>query len=137
MKDITCRFTLHFELVVDCCAGTFSVAKAFMLFLRHKRFVGSDPVLEFVASRLLRVALMLLRLVLSEESKNSKDEDVHQAASIICHSYGRAKILNVASMNRKCLVVLLFCKRFRCIYSTICEQILWCMIFVIGQNYPS
>lgn len=38
IKNTIHKFTLPSGLVVDCCAGTFSVSKTFLLQLQHGRF---------------------------------------------------------------------------------------------------
>lgn len=49
MKDTTRKFTLPDGLIVDCCASTFSMAKACMLLPQHRGFVVSDLDSECVA----------------------------------------------------------------------------------------
>lgn len=55
-------------LVVDCCAGTFSVANGCMLLPLHTRFVGCDLYFE---------------CILNEEWDITGDDDVHHVASTI------------------------------------------------------
>lgn len=58
MNDVICKFTLSGGLVVDCCAGTFSLDKAGMLHQLQGWLVRSDFNSECVASSLPQMALI-------------------------------------------------------------------------------
>lgn len=66
MKDIILELSLPNDLVVECCDGTFSVAKAFMLLPRHRQFVGCYLDLEWVAFHHSKLALIFSRQVLNK-----------------------------------------------------------------------
>lgn len=64
MKELIRKFTLPGGVVVDCCAVTSSGAKACMLQLQHRQFVGNDLDLECIASSPPRLTLIFARRVL-------------------------------------------------------------------------
>lgn len=80
MMDIISKFAAPSGLVVDSCAGTFSVAKASMFLAQHRRFVGCDSDSKCIALSLSHLALGLVWQVLNKESAIIEDKDVQQAA---------------------------------------------------------
>lgn len=76
IEHIIRKFIVSGELVADCCAGMFSVAKAYMLLPQHKQFVGCDLVLKCVSSSFSHLTLVFARLVLNKTSDTTADEVV-------------------------------------------------------------
>lgn len=71
--------TLPVFIVLNCCRGTFSAARACMLLPQHKPFVGGDLVVECMRSSLSQLALKVAQLVLNEESDITGEETVPQS----------------------------------------------------------
>lgn len=76
--DITHKFILLDGLLVGCCDGIFSVAKAALPLAQHTRFLGCDLNPECLASSPLQLALILACQILSEQSGISGTKDVRQ-----------------------------------------------------------
>lgn len=82
MKGITRKFTLSIYLTVGYCAATFSVAKAGLLLLQHRRCVGSNPDWERAAASVPQLALIFVWQVSDKALDITGNKDVHQAAFV-------------------------------------------------------
>lgn len=96
MKEIIRKFTISGFLVVDCCGGTFLVAKACLFLPQHRRFVGFDLDVECVTPSLRQLELIFLRQVLNADSYNTRDETLLQAEIIFVKA--------MDAMDQKCRV---------------------------------
>lgn len=76
LKDIISNITLQWGLVLDCYAGTFSVADACMLQPQHRRFVRFDLDSACAAQSLLDLAIVLGWQLLSKQLDITEDDDV-------------------------------------------------------------
>lgn len=68
MRDIISKLTVPVELIQDCCAGTFSVARAFMRLPQHRQYVGSDLDEKSVASSFSQLILIFTCQIFNKES---------------------------------------------------------------------
>lgn len=80
MNKIVHKFTFPSDLLVDCCACTFSVAKAYTLLQLHTRFVGCDLDPGYVTSSLPYLSLVSARKVLNKESEITENDDAQYTA---------------------------------------------------------
>lgn len=78
-----CVLSLPSEVVMDCCAGSFSAAKAFTLHLQYKQLVGFDLDSQCFASSLSQLALIFAHRIFMEKHNTTWDDNVHQTASTI------------------------------------------------------
>lgn len=82
MKHIIQKFTKPGTLVVDACAVTFAVAKACMLLVKHRRFIGCKEDSSCVNEAILLLILLYARQLLSKASESDGEENVHRSAEV-------------------------------------------------------
>lgn len=75
MKVIIRKFVHPSSLVVDYCVSTFSVAKACMRLLQHRRLVGCDRDMECHTSSLPKLVVVFDLQSRERESNNTEDDD--------------------------------------------------------------
>ena len=68
MMDIIEKFTKPGDLVVDPCAGTFSVAMACMLMPKHRKFVGCDKDDSCLENSMTSLVALFARQILNPNS---------------------------------------------------------------------
>lgn len=74
MRGIVQRITKPGNLVLETFAWTFSVAKAYMLLPKHKRFIGSGVDTCCVTEAMSKLILLFARDVLNKESDIDGEE---------------------------------------------------------------
>lgn len=82
MKHILLKFTKPVNLVVDTCAGTFSVAKACMLSPKRRRFKGNEVNPSCMTKPILQLILLHARQMLSKNSDIDGKEGVPPSANV-------------------------------------------------------
>lgn len=68
MKYIVQKFTRPGNVVIDACAGTFSVAKACLLLPKYRLFIKHEVEPGCVAKEMMQMILLYARQVLIKES---------------------------------------------------------------------
>lgn len=81
MRDIVWKSTKPSNLVVNACAGTFSVTKAWKLLHTHRTFIGGEAEPSCVNEAMLQLILFFARQVLSRNS-DVDGEDVYRSAKL-------------------------------------------------------
>lgn len=82
MEDIVQKFSKPGNLVVDASAGTFSVATACTVLLKHRKVIGCGVDPGCMTEAMLQLILLYARQVLSTESKIDGKGEVRSLAKM-------------------------------------------------------
>lgn len=99
MKDIVRKVTKPGNLVVGSCAGTFPVVKSYMLFHKHKTFIGYDVDPRCMNDTSLQLILLYGRELSRKESDIGGEEDALRLVFVYVQAVVSIEVGTCADMS--------------------------------------
>lgn len=133
IKEVNCRIILPSGMILDYCAGTFSLAKAGILLPQHRWIVGRDLDCEYVALSLLQVVFLSAHRVEIMEPDITADDGVHRTTSTSVEAMKELDLKRRMKL-REAPDGFPICKHFRSMFSTIYQYNIWRILFLIKRK---